>query len=233
MALPDTAPPLLLRAREPDRHRPRAAQGVPLLLPPTSPPARLGAGLRRRLAGSLPARGSSLLEEDAATHTGAPPTTHDPVSGPAQLVAGLWSTYGPGLLASGAALLTQAQASAAQAAANANASAQASRGSRSRGGAADRRKQLEAELASLGEEPAGYDVSSATSSPAFVAVQMPSPDNGSSSKSAFEEVDVPSDMEQEGGHPVSPRTDQKRTSWFGWGGAAAGAGAGYERVKDE
>ncbi|TBU47199.1 TB2/DP1, HVA22 family-domain-containing protein [Dichomitus squalens] len=181
--------------------------------------------------GPTQSAGSSLLEEDAASHTGAPPSTHDPVSGPAQLVAGLWSTYGPSLLASGAALITQAQASAAQAAANANASAQASRSSRSRGSAEDRRRQLEAELASLGEEPAGYDVSSATSSPAFVAVQMPAPDNGSSSKSAFEEVDVPSDVEPEGGHPVSPRPDQKRTSWFGWGGASAGSG--YERVKDE
>ena len=158
--------------------------------------------------------GSSLLEEDAATHTGAPPSTHDPVSGPAQLVAGLWSTYGPGLLASGAALLTQAQASAAQAAANANVSAQAGR---SRG----RRSQE-------GEEAGGYDVSSATSSPAFVPVSMPSP-SGSNGKSAFEEVDVPSDMEMDG-HPVSPRQDQNRSSWFGWGGA--GASAGYERAKN-
>ncbi|KAI1792736.1 TB2/DP1, HVA22 family-domain-containing protein [Ganoderma leucocontextum] len=163
--------------------------------------------------------GSSLLEEDAATHTGAPPSTHDPVSGPAQLVAGLWSTYGPGLLASGAALLTQAQASAAQAAANANASAQAGR---TRG----RPSQPEAE----GEEAGGYDVSSATSSPAFVPVAMPSPDSGSNGKSAFEEVDVPSDMEMDSeGHPVSPQRDQQRTSWFGWGGA----GAGYERVKND
>ena len=163
--------------------------------------------------------GSSLLEEDAATHTGAPPSTHDPVSGPAQLVAGLWSTYGPGLLASGAALLTQAQASAAQAAANANASAQAGRSGR-------RRSDAE------GEEATGYDVSSATSSPAFVPVAMPSP-SGSNGKSAFEEVDVPSDMEMDSGHPVSPRQDQQRSGWFGWGGSGTGAGAGYERVKSD
>ncbi|PIL28902.1 hypothetical protein GSI_08948 [Ganoderma sinense ZZ0214-1] len=57
MALPNPAPALLLRPRAPDRHRARAAQGVPLLLLPTPPPPRLGAGLRRRLAGPHPACG--------------------------------------------------------------------------------------------------------------------------------------------------------------------------------
>ncbi|KAI6096182.1 TB2/DP1, HVA22 family-domain-containing protein [Pisolithus croceorrhizus] len=44
----------------------------------------------------------------AATHTGAPPTLADPASGPAQLVAGLWHSYGPSIIASGAAFLHQA-----------------------------------------------------------------------------------------------------------------------------
>jgi len=46
----------------------------------------------------------------------APPSLGDPVSGPAQLVAGLWRSYGPGLLASGAALLSQGAAASGSAA---------------------------------------------------------------------------------------------------------------------
>ncbi|RDX39956.1 hypothetical protein OH76DRAFT_1366953 [Lentinus brumalis] len=181
--------------------------------------------------------GPSPLEEEAATHTGAPPSLSDPVSGPAQLVAGLWNTYG--ILASGATLLTQAQASAARASANAGSSSSGSgSGSKSRGGPSDRRRQLEAELASLEQEPVGYDVSSATSSPAFEPLDSRSrasssgSGNGNNGKNTFEEVEVPSDMEGDlPGHPVGQRPDQaRRTSWFGWGGAA---GAGYERVKED
>ncbi|CDO77745.1 hypothetical protein BN946_scf184993.g8 [Trametes cinnabarina] len=152
--------------------------------------------------------GESPLEEEAATHTGAPPSLSDPVSGPAQLVAGLWGTYGPGLLA-----------------------------------ASERRRQLEAELASLPAE--GYDVSSATSSPVFEAVPMPSANNPSrnsssgslrersssgNGKSTFEEVEVPSDMEGEGpARPASRPDAARRTSWFGWGGSAAGT----DKAKNE
>ncbi|KAI0752546.1 TB2/DP1, HVA22 family-domain-containing protein [Daedaleopsis nitida] len=188
--------------------------------------------------------GPSPLEEEAATHTGAPPSMGDPVSGPAQLVAGLWSTYGPSIIASGAALLTQAQASAARAAANAGSSAAGSSSSSSssqrRGETSERRRQLEAELAALEQEPVGYDVSSATSSPAFETVPMPpdtqrrgsSGSGGGNGKSTFEEVEVPSDMEGDfPGHPAQ-RGEQSRSSWFGWGGAGAGA-AGYERVKND
>ncbi|KAI0366562.1 hypothetical protein BV20DRAFT_1002216 [Pilatotrama ljubarskyi] len=178
--------------------------------------------------------GESPLEEDAAMHTGAPPTLNDPVSGPAQLVAGLWSTYGPGILASGAALLRQAQTSAAQAAANANAQA----------GSARRQSSTSAELP---HEARPYDVGdSAISSPAFESVPMPPADNPSrnsssgslrertssgNGRSAFEEVEVPSDMEGEGsGHAVQQKPEAaRRSSWFGWGGSAAG----YERVKND
>ncbi|KAH0831117.1 TB2/DP1, HVA22 family-domain-containing protein [Lanmaoa asiatica] len=41
---------------------------------------------------------------------GPPPSLGDPVSGPAQLIAGLWRSYGPSLLVSGAALLSQSAA---------------------------------------------------------------------------------------------------------------------------
>ncbi|KIM54046.1 hypothetical protein SCLCIDRAFT_1222349 [Scleroderma citrinum Foug A] len=48
----------------------------------------------------------------AAANTGTAPTLADPASGPAQLVVGLWRSYGPSILASGAALLHQGTASA-------------------------------------------------------------------------------------------------------------------------
>ena len=92
----------------------------------------------------------------------------------------------------------------------------------------DRRKQLEAELAALEQEHAGYDVSSAASSPAFETVPMPAVDGESRSRSgsggngkngAFEEVEVPSDME--GDSPSRPSQAQ-RGSWFGWAGAEKG-----------
>ncbi|TFY59561.1 hypothetical protein EVJ58_g5695 [Rhodofomes roseus] len=60
--------------------------------------------------------GSGTGTGDAQAGAGPRPSLGDPVSGPAQLVSGLWGTYGPSVLASGAALLRQAQASATQAA---------------------------------------------------------------------------------------------------------------------
>ena len=98
----------------------------------------------------------------------------------------------------------------------------------------ERRRQLEAELASLGQEPAGYDISSATSSPAFETVPMPAEGSlrsrgssgsaGGNGKSTFEEVEVPSDAEDE-----QPRR-QGGGGWF-WGGGAQAQG--YERVKSD
>lgn len=156
-------------------------------------------------------------------------------------MAGLWGTYGPGLLASGAMLLRQAQTSAAQAAANANAQAGSARRQSGGGSASERRRQLEAELASLQNEGVtGYDMSSAMSSPAFESVPMPPADNPSrnsssgslrerTGRSTFEEVEVPSDMEGEGaGSPRMPDA-ARRSSWFGWGGGASE----YERVKTD
>ena len=122
--------------------------------------------------------------------------------GPAQLVAGLWTTYGPGILAGGTALLTRAQASAAQAAAADDAQfATVGRGAARRPSAAERRRQIEAELASL-EQDNGYDVASAPGSPAL-----------GMGRSTFEEVEVPSDMEGEDG--ARGARGQARGTWFG------------------
>ncbi|KAH9944920.1 TB2/DP1, HVA22 family-domain-containing protein [Amylocystis lapponica] len=176
-----------------------------------------------------------------AAHTGAPPSLADPVSGPAQLAQGLWSNFGPGLLVSGAALLRQAQASAAQAATPSARSPE------------ERRRQLQSELASL-SDAAPYDVSPLESPAAAPAVPLPGPASRDSSASsgelrersgsgsgngrgvagAFEEVEVPSDMEGEG-HTGAERPGQgRRASWFGWGaGAGVSPGKGYEKLKND
>ncbi|OCH86725.1 hypothetical protein OBBRIDRAFT_207248 [Obba rivulosa] len=186
--------------------------------------------------------------EDANVRTGPPPTLGDPVSGPAQLAQGLWRNYGPGILAGGAALLRQAHVATAAGLAQAQAQEQAVG---AQGRAADkeaRRRQLEAELASL----SGYDVSPAEehegvpvppannparASPSGESLRPRSSSGnsgnsgtGGNGRSAFEEVEVPSDMEGEGvGHPVErPQAQQRRTSWFGWGSSK-----GYEPVKEE
>ncbi|KZT64990.1 hypothetical protein DAEQUDRAFT_769229 [Daedalea quercina L-15889] len=166
---------------------------------------------------NVPVAGSSSGTGAADAQAGAapPPSLGDPVSGPAQLVSGLWTTYGPSVLASGAALLRQAQASAAQAA-NANAGGHARRDS-------------------LASEAQPYDLSE----PGVPMPEANNPSRPSSSgslrqrtdsngRSNFEEVEVPSDMEGEG-HPVDQQpAQQRRTSWFGWGSSG-----GYERVKSQ
>ncbi|CCM04503.1 uncharacterized protein FIBRA_06683 [Fibroporia radiculosa] len=185
---------------------------------------------------NMPVGNEAPLTQEAAVNSGAPPTLSDPVSGPTQLVQGLWGSYGPSIIASGAALLRQAQASTAQAANAATANVGGRRASSS--------------SAQPPVQP--YDLSDSNpSSPAAAqSVLMPSADHprrdsssssgsmrrrvdSGNAKSTFEEVEVPSDMEGEGvGHAVPERPAQTRkTSWFGWG--SANAGKGYERVKDD
>ncbi|KAI6038582.1 receptor expression-enhancing protein 4 [Pisolithus marmoratus] len=71
------------------------------------------ASFKARLYTFVHERFRAIWEQvSSAAHTGAPPTLADPASGPAQLVMGLWHSYGPGIIASGAALLHQGTASA-------------------------------------------------------------------------------------------------------------------------
>lgn len=169
-------------------------------------------GTLRQMNVPIPASGPAA---DAQAGAAPPPSLGDPVSGPAQLVSGLWGTYGPSVLASGAALLRQAQASAAQAA-DANA----------RGGHARRDE--------LASEAQPYDLSEPVPMPAANNPSRSSSEGSlrqrtdSNARSNFEEVEVPSDMEGEG-HPVDQHpAQQRRTSWFGWGSAG-----GYEKVKNQ
>lgn len=171
------------------------------------------------------------------------------MSGPAQMLGSLWRTYGPVIVAGGAALLKQAPAGAA---ASTQGSGEGDRAfmsppsGPSRLGSTqsvlERKKQLEAELAALqNANVEGYDVSDGGLEESG-ATLMPRAGEGAirtrTSSSAsdmreragarFEEVEVPSDEEREqpgrmGERPGKSQGQQpaRRTSWFGWGAAAA------------
>ncbi|THH05777.1 hypothetical protein EW145_g4544 [Phellinidium pouzarii] len=165
-----------------------------------------------------------------------PPSMGDPVSGPTQMLGGLWRTYGPSVVASGATLFTMAKAAAV---------AQPASGEQGRGrvqGASqpllDRRRQLEAELSFLplrSDELQNSSGSESESPVTSIPVQhgsssyLPSSVAGSEADlrarvGQFEEVEVPSDVEgydvgpsQRRGTPDAPPVATRRTSWFGWG----------------
>ncbi|KAF5353037.1 hypothetical protein D9757_011863 [Collybiopsis confluens] len=185
-----------------------------------------------------------------------PPSMSDPVSGPAQLAAGFWRSYGPSVLATGAAIYTQF--------APANAPGQPrqptgydigmeDRPVSSRMSTAqsirDRRRQLEAELATLGqmkllwvpEDPVQRHhslsaASSASGSPIHSLRERTTSMAGPGGR--FEKID-PNDLDEEDegeGHEYAPRPGMpttSRLSWFGWGGAGGSSGGGYERVKSD
>jgi len=106
------------------------------------------------------------LEEEDRMDSAHPPTLGNPISGPAALVSNLWSSYGPGILAGGMALVSSASA----AAANADATRKratppgmsmfttppgsrvlrsSNNGHSRQGSTEERKRQLEAELAAL------------------------------------------------------------------------------------
>lgn len=160
--------------------------------------------------------------------------TEDAAGGPAQLVGTLWRSYGPGLMASGALLLSKATPAAASSTftptpnpsgftnASATTSRQASSASNS---TLERRRQLEAELAALDAS------SNASDSPTSL-----SPHDRSLSTGRFEEIELPSDVEGydtgEGHSYDRPPQQRRSSSWFPWAGAAP-AGSGYEHVKSD
>ncbi|KAJ4490402.1 TB2/DP1, HVA22 family-domain-containing protein [Lentinula aciculospora] len=187
-----------------------------------------------------------------------PPTLTDPISGPAQLAAGFWQSYGPSVLAAGASMYRQL--------APVNAPGQAPQPTGYDVGPEDRpvssrmsttqsiierRRQLEAELAALN---AGEASSAGTLSPSFPVPQIPVSSASSSPTNRthglrerttsnvgpggrFEEIN-PNDLDEEDeagiGHEYGPRPGMpsvSRSSWFGWGGG--GGSGGYERVKGE
>ncbi|KAG6857510.1 hypothetical protein H0H87_002135 [Tephrocybe sp. NHM501043] len=175
------------------------------------------------------------------------PTLAGPVSGPTQLAGSLWRTYGPGIMASGAALLRSATA-AATTPASTNTSTNnlrtppSTRPSTRSQDSTERRKQLEAELAALTAVPetiipqtkgsTGTSRPSSSASASELGLR-----ERTYSNSRFEEIEVPSDVE---GYDVGDHEGQgearpaaaSRGSWFGWATGSA-QGKGYERVKGE
>ncbi|KAG5643331.1 hypothetical protein DXG03_001181 [Asterophora parasitica] len=178
------------------------------------------------------------------------PTLGDPASGPAQLISTLWRSYGPGIMASGAALVRSATAASATRPTPTPSSSNfiTPPGSSFRLPQAqsqsvlERRRQLEAELAALPEVPIPRASASTSrgSSASDLGMRERTHSNTGSTSARFEEVEVPSDVE---GYDVGDEDEQgqshsrrpgasTRASWFGWGGSASGKGE-YQRVKSD
>jgi receptor expression-enhancing protein 1/2/3/4 len=143
---------------------------------------------------------ASALATAAAMSTGAPPSMADPVSGPAALAGTLWRTFGPSVMASGAAAMRQTAAPGAPIGLNESARAPApvpttttllkppvppshniSRLTEERRmpsesqSVIDRRRQLEAELAALGGPSGGFEGSPQITPASSVGPFSPSP----------------------------------------------------------
>lgn len=206
----------------------------------------MGHGQGQSQAGFTPVGGAPN------TNTGAPPTMGDPASGPVQLVSSLWRSYGPSIVASGAALFRQSAPPAGGQPALATPPPSYFRNDSGSSASIhsqqvlERRRQLEAELAALPRDlevppvlmPGGGGSLSINPSRASSSADVRTRTNSSSGK--FEEVEVPSDAEgydvgaysggRDGGDDAGRQGEQKRPgSWFGWGGSTAS----YERVKSE
>ncbi|KAI0049521.1 hypothetical protein FA95DRAFT_1594507 [Auriscalpium vulgare] len=219
------------------------------------------ASLRTRIFAFLQERARALWEHVAASVNqpapssttvppaggAAPPTLSDPVSGPTQMLGTFWRTYGPAIVASGAALLRQGAASSAESSNNAMGSPPAGPSrvastSSHLGGqnAAERKRQLEAELASLADTQ-GYDVGDVPGVPMPSGAPSVRPRTSSSesdlrernggNNGRFEEIEVPSEDDEPARRP--PAAQRRSSGWFSGWGAGAPAGQGYERVKND
>ncbi|KAK0484662.1 TB2/DP1, HVA22 family-domain-containing protein [Armillaria novae-zelandiae] len=202
------------------------------------------ASLRAKLYSFVQARARALWDQISASvgqqaavaGDGPPPSLANPVSGPAQLVTSFWRSYGPGIVASGAALLKQATPAPAPTPASSRMSGPTTRS------LLERRRQLEAELAAL--PTVGEPGSPLLSPPARVSSEQDVflRERAASVTGRYEEIEVPGDVEgydvgpSEGdgvGHSYDsrPAAQKRGSSWFGWGGASGAAE--YERVKSD
>lgn len=169
-----------------------------------------------QLVGAIGQQNQVQYAPTGGVSVGAPPSLGDPVSGPAQLVAGLWRSYGPTILASGAALLSQGAAASGSAVdkawqtpAGSQIHLDPSRSTR------DRRRR---------SKPDPQPQPTPAASGSFEASSHNSSDSELRARGAgrFEEVDEPSDAEgyevdgrEKGSGSGSERTAGP-TSWFGW-----------------
>lgn len=183
---------------------------------------------------------ANIVPTPGAGNSAQPPTLNNPASGPVQLAASLWTSYGPGILASGAAILRQTAAAAAiRPSANPTA-LNTPPGStfgvdRER---EERRRQLQAQLDALDRAHAPIPVPIPSASPQ-ISTSRHSSDSDihvreRTTSGRFEEIGIPSDVE---GYDVNEGSDtggsslKRGNSWFGWGGSSSKGG--YERVKSE
>ncbi|KIJ63589.1 hypothetical protein HYDPIDRAFT_134065 [Hydnomerulius pinastri MD-312] len=161
-----------------------------------------------------------------AASTGAPPSLADPASGPAQLVMGLWRSYGPSIVASGAALLSQGAAASGSATEEAWRSPALSPKGYQETSRSTRDRKRQAEPASItAADRSG--VAPLPIPPASGSFQSSSRNSSESElrgrgSGRFEEVDVPSDAEGydvDGGSGKESGSNEaaRPTSWFGWG----------------
>jgi len=174
---------------------------------------------------SQPAAANDLNEglNDHAMNRGAPPSMHDPASGPANLMGSLLTSFGPNLLLQGMAFMSSAQNAATTRTNEARKQNLETPGSSqlnihdrrdSDDPVEDRKRRLEAELAALSESGVqGHQVDPTS--------------NGGTGR--FEEVEFPSDAEGDDGQGYPRPTQGRSGSWFGWGSSAAG----YERAKSD
>lgn len=142
-------------------------------------------------------------------------------SGPSGLIANLWNSYGPGIVAGGTALLRQGAVTAAAASIGAPppippASSKRQNSSQS---VLDRRRQLEAELASL--PPTDSSIPMPAYQPSRSSSNADLRGRSSSNNMRFEEIDVPSDVEGYDVGESESRGAGKGNSWFGWGSPEA------------
>ncbi|KAJ7701864.1 TB2/DP1, HVA22 family-domain-containing protein [Mycena rosella] len=186
-----------------------------------------------------------LDAQGAAAYPDAPAPPVQP-NGLGGVVGSLWRSYGPGILANGAALLRPVGPQRAPAPISMNSpagippSSMFYRGVEAVDAATqsilERRRQLEAELAALPAVPSSLSSLSLPITPGSApltpgASTSTTFSRNSSGADLFEEVEVPSDVE---GYDVRDESEgrpapQARGSWFGWGGG----GKGYERVKSD
>ncbi|KAF8452456.1 TB2/DP1, HVA22 family-domain-containing protein [Boletus edulis BED1] len=166
-----------------------------------------------QLAGTLrQQQQAEYAPSSGGTTVGAPPSLGDPVSGPAQLVAGLWRSYGPTLVASGAMLLSQgtaASGSAIEKAWRTPAASQihldATQSTRDR-----KRRSKEPQPQSIPAASGSFEASSRNSSDSELRAR---------GTGRLEEVDEPSDTEgyeADGRGNLGSGSAARPTSWFGW-----------------
>lgn len=169
-----------------------------------------------------------------ANNTGLPPSLGDPMSGPAALVSNFWNWYGPSIIAGGTALLRQGAAAVPnQAFVSPAGSPSAPKRQDTSQSVLERRRRLEAELASLPPADTFSSSSALPMPPASTSYQSSRSssdgdlrDRGTTGGMRFEEVEVPSDVEgydlgggSGSGRDARPDSAKRNSSWFGWAGS--------------